>query len=55
MNRLNGTVLVAVALISFAAAGDVAIESLGTHLYGPQLTMEDLKGRVVLIEKWGVN
>jgi len=27
--------------------------TLGSHWYGPELTMRDLKGRVVLIEDWG--
>jgi len=27
---------------------------LGTHLFGEEVTMESLKGRVVVIEKWGV-
>ena len=30
------------------------IVSLGTHIYGPKLTMEDLKGHVVVFEKWGM-
>ena len=27
---------------------------LGKHLFGEEVTMESLKGRVVVIEKWGV-
>ena len=27
---------------------------LGEHLFGDEVTMESLKGRVVVIEKWGV-
>ena len=27
----------------------------GEHWFGPDLTEEDLKGRVVLIEDWGYN
>jgi len=30
------------------------IVSLGTHIYGPKLTMEDLQGHVVIFEKWGM-
>lgn len=29
--------------------------SLGEHWYGPNYSMEDLKGRVVLFELWGYN
>ena len=29
--------------------------SLGEHIYGPKVTVEDLKGRVVLIDFWGIN
>lgn len=27
----------------------------GEHWYGPKYTMDDLKGRVVLLEDWGYN
>ena len=29
--------------------------SLGDHIYGPKVNVEDLKGRVVLVEFWGIN
>lgn len=29
--------------------------NLGEHWYGPQYKVEDLKGRVVLFELWGIN
>jgi hypothetical protein len=29
--------------------------SLGEHIYGPKFSLEDLKGRVVLVEFWGIN
>jgi hypothetical protein len=29
--------------------------SVGSHVFGPKLNVEDLKGRVVLIEFWGRN
>jgi len=28
---------------------------LGEHWYGPEFKLEDLKGRVVLFEIWGMN
>ncbi|MBN1442716.1 MAG: hypothetical protein JXA90_08405 [Planctomycetes bacterium] len=27
----------------------------GSHVFGPELKLEDLEGRVVLIEDWGYN
>jgi len=29
--------------------------SLGSHVFGPKLGVDDLKGRVVLMEFWGRN
>jgi hypothetical protein len=29
--------------------------SLGKHIYGPDLTRDDLKHRVVLVEFWGIH
>lgn len=29
--------------------------NLGQHWYGPEYTMDDLKGRVVMVEAWGYN
>lgn len=29
--------------------------SLGEHWYGPNYSLEDLKGRVVMFELWGYN
>lgn len=46
------------ALCSAAAAdGVTSLEgaNLGTHWYGPNYTLDDLKGRVVVIEMWGYN
>ena len=40
-----------------AAAESVNLKSavrLGSHWYGPELALEDLEGRVVLIEDWGL-
>lgn len=28
---------------------------LGGHLLGPKVALDDLKGRVILLEFWGVN
>ena len=44
--------------LSAADSATVKLESaltLGEHWYGPERTLEDLKGRVVLIEDWGYN
>ena len=29
--------------------------TLGEHWYGPDYTLDDLKGRIVLLEFWGYN
>lgn len=54
--------LLAPVFLTLAGAGDKksgettsGIEGLklGDHWYGPKLSTEDLKGRVVLVEFWG--
>lgn len=37
------------------AAGDLDKASWGTYWYGPERTLESLKGHVVLWENWGYN
>ena len=39
------------------AQGDASVSDLklGAHWFGPDLKTEDLKGRVVLVEFWGIN
>lgn len=55
---LSWTALCAVLLVptAAAAADDATLDTvkLGDYLYGPDLKTEDLKGRVVLFESWGV-
>lgn len=29
--------------------------SLGKHIYGPEVTKDDLKNRVVFVEFWGIH
>lgn len=52
----------AVAPVFFAIAGEESSESanlskvrLGDHWFGSQMTNDDLKGRVTLLEFWGFN
>jgi hypothetical protein len=65
MNKLTGALALA-ALVAFAPFGfpgeepaakgggtDIEKVKLGEHWYGPDLKVEDLKGRVVLLEFWG--
>jgi len=52
--------LIALALLAVSGAAQAKVDSLdgarlGTWWYGPKLTMEDLKGRVVMVEMWGYN
>lgn len=49
--------LLSLALVRPAGAQEPRTEgiSLGTHIMGPKLTTNDLKGRVILLELWGIN
>jgi len=53
-NVLLFTLLIAASTPAFAAATLEGV-NLGTAISGPTVTAEDLKGRVVLFEYWGVN
>ena len=67
VNPWNGTFLAALPLLcSFARAEETtgtSVETkseldsvrIGDVWHGPKLTTEDLKGRVVLIDFWGIN
>jgi hypothetical protein len=48
---------VAVCLTALAPAADVTLKGLkaGGHISGPKVFNDDLAGRVVLVEYWGVN
>jgi hypothetical protein len=59
VNPWNGAFLAALPLLcSLARAEDSKSEldsvRLGDVWYGPKVTVEDLKGRVVLIDFWGL-
>jgi len=45
--------LVVSGLIAWQIAAAPQISSIGTHIFGPKLTMDDLKGHVVVFENWG--
>ena len=53
--------LVVAAAPSFVLAAEATEKStlesvsLGGHVFGPKISVDDLKGRVVLIEFWGRN
>ncbi len=56
MRRTSFGVLAALFLVPVARAGDespVRGADLGTHVAGPAVTPEDLKGKVVFFEYWG--
>ena len=42
-------------LAAAEAAANLKDVKLGEHWYGTELKNEDLKGRVVLMEFWGIN
>jgi hypothetical protein len=48
-------ILFGLALIGPVGAQEASGISLGTHIMGPKLTADDLKGRVILFEVWGIN
>jgi hypothetical protein len=47
--------LLLVPSIASAKVESLESASLGSHWYGPQRTLEGLKGHVVLWENWGYN
>ncbi len=49
--------VIALCLIAGAVQAAVTLEGFdaGTHVHGPKYAAADLKGRVVLVEYWGVN
>ena len=57
MPRLTVAALAALALAAPAVAADPSLKDfqLGEVLYGPPVTAEQLAGRVVLVEHWGIN
>jgi len=62
MNNILTHSLIAIGLaMSHATAQDGELPDhnlsefeLGEHLFGDEVTMKSLKGRVVVLEKWGV-
>ena len=47
-------------MVTFSGVVQAKVESLdganlGQWWYGPKYSMEDLKGRVVMVEMWGYN
>jgi hypothetical protein len=62
MLRFAGLALAALALLSAGSRADdfnlkVTADNitLGKHVMGPEVTAEDLKHHVVLLEFWGIN
>lgn len=49
--------LLSLALVCPAGAQEVKSDgiSLGSHIMGTKLKSEDLKGRVIFLEQWGIN
>ena len=63
VNPRNGLFLAALPLLCSLARAEESTDSkseldsvrIGDIWHGPKLTNEDLKGRVVLIDFWGIN
>ena len=57
MALIQRVTFIAIALVASTALGEATLEgvSLGTYAAGPKVTANDLNGRVVLFEYWGVN
>lgn len=57
MRKLCVAFLLLVVICGVAQAKVESLEgaNLGTWWYGPKYDLEDLKGRVVLVEMWGYN
>lgn len=52
---MRSALLLLLAPLALHAAATLDGVNLGTYVNGPKITAEDLKGRVVLFEYWGVN
>jgi hypothetical protein len=50
-----GALIALVAAPAFAGSNLKDSLRFGTHVLGPDLKVEDLAGRVVLIEDWGIH
>ena len=48
-------VLTLATLLAAPALAAPSLQNLGTHIHGPQLTMEDLNGHVYIVEKWATS
>jgi len=57
MRRMIPALLLALCLPAMAEAKVESLEgaSLGQHWFGPNWSLEDLRGRVVMVELWGFN
>ena len=53
--RRTFVVLTLVALAAAPALAAPRLQNLGTHIHGPQLTMDDLTGHVFIVEKWATS
>jgi hypothetical protein len=50
-----GSLFLALTATAVAKVESMEKISLGTHWYGPERTLEGLKGHIVLWENWGYN
>ena len=48
-------VLALAVLIAAPALAEPSLKNLGSHIYGPKLTMEDLSGHVFIVMKWATS
>ena len=49
----RGTVFILSGLVAWQITAAPALSSIGEHIFGAKLTMDDLKGHVVVLENWG--
>ena len=50
--RRTVVVLTLAALFAAPALAAPTLQNLGSHIYGPKLTVDDLSGHVFIVQKW---
>jgi hypothetical protein len=50
---VRGAAFILSGLVAWQISAAPQLNSIGDHIFGSKLTMDDLKGHVVVLENWG--